>query len=62
MLPCGLFTLKGNCYESFTDVFIAVAINTRYKVSFDIECFKNFLPFSSAPITIPGVQLMGAGY
>ena len=46
MLHYGLFTWKGNCYCSFTDVFIAVATNIHNKVSFKIECFKNFLSFS----------------
>ena len=42
MLHYGLFTWKGNCYYGFTDVLIAVAINIRNKVLFNIECFKNF--------------------
>ena len=32
------------------------------KVSFNIECFKNFLPFSSISLTVPGAQLKEAGY
>ena len=47
MLRYGLFTWKVNCYYSFRNVFIAVAINIHNKVSFNIECFKNFLPLSS---------------
>ena len=46
VLHYGLFTWKVNCYCSFTDGFIAVAINIHNKVSFNIECFKNFLSFS----------------
>ena len=52
MLYYGLFTWKGNCYCSFTDVFIAVATNIHNKVSFNIECFKNFLSFSPTLFTI----------
>ena len=55
MLHYGLFTWKGNCYCSFTDVFIAVATNIHKKVSFNIECFKNFLSFSPILFTIFGV-------
>ena len=51
-----------NCYNSFTDVFIAIAINIHDKVSFDIQCLKNFLPFSSKPFTISGAQSKEAGY
>ena len=47
---------------SFTDVFVAITINIHNKVSFNIECFKNSLPFSSIPFTIPGAQLKVAGY
>ena len=47
---------------SFTDVFVAITINIHNKVSFNIECFKNFLLFSSIPFTIPGAQLKEAGY
>ena len=47
---------------SFTDVFVAITINIHNKVSFNIECFKNYLPFSSIPVTIPGAQLEVAGY
>ena len=47
---------------SFTDVFVAVTINIHNKVSFNIECFKNSVPFSSIPFTIPGAQLKIAGY
>ena len=43
MLHYSLFTWKSNCYCSFTDVFIAVATNIRYKVSFNIKYYKNFL-------------------
>ena len=46
MLHYGLFTQKAYCYCSFTDVFVAVTINIHNKVSFNIECFKNFLSFS----------------
>ena len=47
-----------NCYNySFTDVFVAVATDIHIKVSFNIECFKNFLTFSSMPFTISGAQL-----
>ena len=62
MLHYGLFTWKGNCYYGFTDVLIAVAINIRNKVLFNIEYFKNFLPFSSIPFTISGAQFKEAGY
>ena len=61
MLYCGLFTWRGNCYYSFTNIFIAVAINIHDTISFNIECFKNFLPFSSIPFTITGAQLNEAG-
>ena len=44
------------------DVLIAVAINIRNKVLFNIEYFKNFLPFSSIPFTISGAQFKEAGY
>ena len=47
---------------SFTDVFVAITINIHNKVSFNIECFKNFLPFSSISLTVPGAQLKEAGY
>ena len=47
---------------SFTDVFVAITINIHNKVSFNIECFKNSVPFSSIPFTIPGAQLKIAGY
>ena len=56
------FTWKGNCYYSLTNVLIVVAINIRNKVLFNIECFKNFLPFSSIPFTISGAQFKEAGY
>ena len=62
MLHYGLFTWKGNCYYGFTDVLIAVAINIRNKVLFNIECCKNFLPISSIPFTISGAQFKEAGY
>ena len=62
MLLYGLFTWKGNYYYSLTDVFVAVAINIHNKVSFNIECFKNFLPFSSTSFTISGTQSKEAGY
>ena len=42
--------------------FVAITINIHNKVSFNIECFKNFLLFSSIPFTIPGAQLKEAGY
>ena len=45
-----------------SDVFVAITINIHNKVSFNIECFKNYLPFSSIPVTIPGAQLKVAGY
>ena len=45
-----------------SDVFVAITINIHNKVSFNIECFKNYLPFSSIPVTIPGAQLEVAGY
>ena len=54
MLRYGLFTWKGNCYYSFKDVLVAITINVHNKVSFNIGYFKNFLPFSSIPFTIPG--------
>ena len=52
----GLFRWKGNCYYSFTDVFVAVTIYIYNKVSFDrhVEYFKNF--------SISGAQLKEAGY
>ena len=56
MLHYGLFTWKGNCCYSFTDVLVAVAINTQNRVSFNIECFKIFLPFSSIPFIISVIQ------
>ena len=62
MLHYGLFTWKGKCYYGFTDVLIAVAINIRNKVLFNIECFKNFLPISSISLTISGAQFKEAGY
>ena len=62
MLHYGLFTWKGNCYYGFTDVLIAVAINIRNKVLFNIECFKNFLPISSISFTISGAQFKEAVY
>ena len=62
MLHSGLFTWKGYYYYSFTDVFGAVAINIRNKVSFNAECLKNFLPFSSVPFTISRTQLKEADY
>ena len=62
MLHYGLFTWKGICQYSFTDVFVAITINIHNKVSFNIECFKNFLPFSSISLTVPGAQLKEAGY
>ena len=45
-----------------SDVFVAITINIHNKVSFNIECFKNSVPFSSIPFTIPGAQLKIAGY
>ena len=57
MLHYGLFTWKGNCYCSFIDVFIAVATNIHNKVSLNIECFKNFLCFSSILFIIFGALL-----
>ena len=45
-----------------SDVFVAITINIHNKVSFNIECFKNSLPFSSIPFTIPGAQLKVVGY
>ena len=45
-----------------SDVFVAITINIHNKVSFNIECFKNFLPFSSISLTVPGAQLKEAGY
>ena len=62
MLHCGLLTWKGNFYNSFTDFFVAITINIHNKVSFNIECIKNSLPFSSIPFTIPGAQLKVVGY
>ena len=61
MLHYGLFTWKGNFYHSFTDVFVAVAVIIHNEVSFNIEYFKNFLPFCSILITISKVQLEEAG-
>ena len=54
MLHNGLLTWEGNCYHSFTDVFVAVVINIDDKVSFNIECFKTFVPFSPISFTISG--------
>ena len=64
MLYYGLFTWKGNCYYSFTDFLITVAMKIHDKVSFNVECFKNFLPFSSTDhaFTISWAQLKEAGY
>ena len=62
MLHYGLFTWKGNCCYSFTDVLVAVAINIQNKVSFNIECFKIFLPFSPIPFIISEAQFKEAGY
>ena len=45
-----------------SDVFVAITINIHNKVSFNIECFKNFLLFSSIPFTNSGAQLKEAGY
>ena len=56
------FYIESNCYYSFTDVLIVVAINIRNKVLFNIEYFKNFLPFSSIPFTISGAQFKETGY
>ena len=49
MLDYGLFTWKGNCYCSFTDVFIAVATNI-HKVSFNIKMFQELSLFLSNTI------------
>ena len=57
-----LFRWKGNCYCSFTDVFIAIANNIHNKVSFNLEYFKNFLSFSSILFTISGALLKEEGY
>ena len=57
MLYYGLFTGKGNCYCSFRDVFVAVAINIHNKVLFNIECFKNFLSFSPILVITFGALL-----
>ena len=57
MLYYGLYTWEGNCYCSFTDVFIAVATNFYNRVSFNIEWFKNFLSFSQILFTIFGALL-----
>ena len=57
MLYYGLFTQKGDCFCSFTDVFIAIATNIYNKVSFNIEWFKNFLSFSPILFTILGTLL-----
>ena len=58
----GLFTWKGKCLKSFTDVFVAIAINIHNKILFNIECFKKFLRFSSIPFIISKAQLEEAGY
>ena len=42
--------------------FVAITTNIFNKVSFNIGCFKNFLPSSPIPFTIPGAQLKVAGY
>ena len=57
MFHYGLFTWKGNCYCSFSAVFISVTTNIHNKVSFNIECFKNFLLFSPILFTNFGVLL-----
>ena len=62
MLHYSLFKWKGNCCYSFTDVLVAVTMKIHEKVSFNTECFKNFLPFSSIPFAISGAQLKEAGY
>ena len=54
MLRYGLFTWKVNCYYSFRNVFIAVAINIHNKVSFNI-LFSIFNYFWSA---IKGSRLL----
>ena len=43
-------------------MIIVAAINIHNEVPFKKECFKNFLPFSSAPFTTSGAQLKEAGY
>ena len=48
--------LYGKVTHSFTDVLVAVTMNIHDKVSFNKECFKNFLPSSSIQFTISGVQ------
>ena len=58
----GLFTWKGNCCYSFTDALVAVAINIQNRVSFNIECFKISLLFSSIPFIISEAQFKEAGY
>ena len=62
IIPYGLLTWKGNCYYSFTDFFVALTINIHNEVSYNIECFNNFLPFCSIPYTISGAPLKEAGY
>ena len=47
-------------FNSFTDVLVAVTMRIYEKVSFSIECLKNFLPFSSIPFAISGAQLKEA--
>ena len=56
----GLITWKGNCYYSFRYVSVAVVSNIDNKVSFNIERFNNFRPFS-IPFTISRAQLKEAG-
>ena len=62
MLHYDFFAWKGNCHCSFSDVFVTVAINIHDKVSFNIECFKNFLPSSSIPFTTSGALSKEVGY
>ena len=53
MLHYGLFTWRGNFYHNFW----CFGYHPH-----NIECFKNFFPFSSIPFTISRAQLKDAGY
>ena len=62
MLHDGLFTWKDNCYYSFTDVLVAVAMKIHNKVSFNIEYVSRTFFLSLQYQTISGAQLKDPGY
>ena len=49
--------LHGKITVLIADVFVAVTTNIHNKVSFNVERFKNFSPFSSLPFATSGAQL-----